>query len=139
MLRYKSTYARVLDVNRKFLQAAVKYHDLSLAYLYTDAIDPDDLLIMLGKAATMAILSPNSAQRQRVLGMVYKDPQLHALDAMAEYQSHSSVVTKMYLNRVVQKRELELFECCSCKKAGRLCSSRCHRNSKCCKNTHEEE
>ena len=28
---------------------------------------------------------------------------------------------------------------CSCKKAGRLCSSRCHRNSKCCKNTHEEE
>ena len=27
---------------------------------------------------------------------------------------------------------------CSCKKAGRLCSSRCHRNSKNCKNTHEE-
>jgi hypothetical protein len=23
---------------------------------------------------------------------------------------------------------------CACKKAGRLCSSRCHRNSKCCKN-----
>jgi hypothetical protein len=27
---------------------------------------------------------------------------------------------------------------CTCKKAGRMCSSRCHRNSKCCKNTHEE-
>lgn len=110
MLRYKSTYARVLDINRKFLQAAVKYHDLSLSYLYTDAIDPDDLLIMLGKAITMAILSPNSAQRQRVLGLVYKDPRLYMLDAITEYQSHSSVVTKMYLNRVVQKRELELFE-----------------------------
>jgi COP9 signalosome complex subunit 4 len=110
MLRYKSTYARVLDVNRKFLQAAVKYHDLSLSYLYTDAIDPDDLLIMLGKAITMAILSPNSAQRQRVLGLVYKDPRLYMLDAITEYQSHSSVVTKVYLNRIVQKRELELFE-----------------------------
>ena len=27
---------------------------------------------------------------------------------------------------------------CSCKKAGRLCSSRCHRNSKNCNNTHED-
>ena len=27
---------------------------------------------------------------------------------------------------------------CSCKKAGRLCSSRCHRNSKTCKNMHEK-
>jgi hypothetical protein len=26
---------------------------------------------------------------------------------------------------------------CMCKKASRLCSSRCHRNSKCCKNTHD--
>lgn len=65
MLRYKSVHARVLDSNRKFLPAATKYHDLSTAYLYTDVIDSDDLLIMLGKAVTCAILSPNSAQRQR--------------------------------------------------------------------------
>ncbi len=26
---------------------------------------------------------------------------------------------------------------CSCKKAGKLSSSRCHRNSQCCKNTHD--
>ena len=65
MLRYKSTYARVLDANRKFLQAAMKYHDLSTAYLHTDAIEADDLLSMLGRAVTCAILSPNSAQRQR--------------------------------------------------------------------------
>ena len=65
LLRYKSTYARVLDANRKFLPAATKYHDLSTAYLYTDAIEEDDLLVMFGKAITCAILSPNSAQRQR--------------------------------------------------------------------------
>jgi len=110
LLRYKSTYARVLDANRKFLQAAMKYHDLSTAYLHTDAIDADDLLSMLGRAVTCAILSPNSAQRQRVLGLVYKDERLSQLDAMAEFQSHSAVLTKMYLNRIVQKRELEQFE-----------------------------
>jgi COP9 signalosome complex subunit 4 len=65
ILRYKSTYARVLDTNRKFLQAAVKYHDLSTAHTLTDAVDADDLLVMLGRAVTCAILSPNSAQRQR--------------------------------------------------------------------------
>lgn len=65
LLRYKSTHARVLDANRKFLPAAMKYHDLSTAYLYTNAIESDDLLSMLGRAVTCAILSPNSAQRQR--------------------------------------------------------------------------
>ncbi len=65
ILRYKSTYARVLDTNRKFLQAAAKYHDLSTAHTLTDAVDADDLLVMLGRAVTCAILSPNSAQRQR--------------------------------------------------------------------------
>jgi len=110
LLRYKSTYARVLDANRKFLQAAMKYHDLSTAYLHTDAIDADDLLSMLGRAVTCAILSPNSAQRQRVLGLVYKDERLSQLDAIPEFQSHSAVLTKMYLNRIVQKRELEQFE-----------------------------
>lgn len=65
LLRYKSTYARILDSNRKFLQAAMKYYDLSTAYLHTDDIDEEELIIMLGKAVTCAILSPNSAQRQR--------------------------------------------------------------------------
>ena len=48
LLRYKSTYARILDANRKFLQAAMKYYDLSTLYLHTDKIDVDDLMVMLG-------------------------------------------------------------------------------------------
>jgi len=110
LLRYKSTYARVLDSNRKFLAAAMRYHDLSTAYLHTDAIEPEDLLVMLGKAITCAILSPNSAQRQRTLGLVYKDERLGQLDAIPEFQSHSAVLTQMYLNRIVRKRDLEMFE-----------------------------
>lgn len=45
ILRYKSTYARVLDANRKFLQAASRYHDLSQSS--NDLIRAEDLLAML--------------------------------------------------------------------------------------------
>jgi COP9 signalosome complex subunit 4 len=68
ILRYKSTYARVLDSNRKFLQAASRYRDLSQSS--GDLIRADDLLVMLGRAATCAILAPSGPQRQRVLGHV---------------------------------------------------------------------
>jgi COP9 signalosome complex subunit 4 len=68
ILRYKSTYARVLDSNRKFLQAASRYHDLSQSS--GDLIRAEDLLLMLGRAATCAVLAPSGPQRQRVLGHV---------------------------------------------------------------------
>ncbi|KAL3917913.1 MAG: hypothetical protein SGILL_004487, partial [Bacillariaceae sp.] len=42
ILRYKSTYARVLDSNRKFLQAAGRYYDLSQSS--GDLIQEEDLL-----------------------------------------------------------------------------------------------
>lgn len=42
--------------------------------------------------------------------MVYKDERLQQLDSIPQFQSHSSVLTKMYLNRIVQKQELEQFE-----------------------------
>lgn len=29
LLRYRATYARVLDANRKFVEAAMRYYDLS--------------------------------------------------------------------------------------------------------------
>ena len=84
ILRYKSTYARVLDSNRKFLQAASRYHDLSQSN--TDLVDADDLLQMLGKAATCANLAPSGPQRQRVLGLVYKDERLSQLDSLPEFE-----------------------------------------------------
>jgi COP9 signalosome complex subunit 4 len=68
ILRYKSTYARVLDANRKFLQAASRYHDLSQSS--EQLIRAEDLLGMLGRAAMCAILAPSGPQRQRVLGHV---------------------------------------------------------------------
>lgn len=70
ILRYKATYARVLDANRKFLQAANRFYDLSKAGAHTGTIADDDLLIMLGRACTCAILSPSGPQRQRLLDAV---------------------------------------------------------------------
>jgi len=107
ILRYKSTYARVLDCNRKFSQAASRYHDLSQSA--TDTIDADDLLQMLGRAATCAILS-SGPQRQRVLGLVYKDPRLSQLDSITEFQGHSTILKKMYTHQVLKKEELVKFE-----------------------------
>eukprot|EP00550_Attheya_septentrionalis_P006688 CAMPEP_0198292518 /NCGR_PEP_ID=MMETSP1449-20131203/12519_1 /TAXON_ID=420275 /ORGANISM="Attheya septentrionalis, Strain CCMP2084" /LENGTH=390 /DNA_ID=CAMNT_0043991637 /DNA_START=159 /DNA_END=1328 /DNA_ORIENTATION=+ len=108
ILRYKSTYARVLDANRKFLQAASRYHDLSQAQ--TDMIDADDLNNMLGRAATCAILAPSGPQRQRILGLVYKDERLAQLDTIPEFETHSSVLTKMYMNQILRKDDLTKFE-----------------------------
>ncbi len=65
LLRYKSTYARVLDKNRKFLTAAARYHDLSLTQ--SSAVDPDELIQFLGRAATCAILAPAGPQKLRIL------------------------------------------------------------------------
>uniref|UniRef100_A0A7S1VCP8 COP9 signalosome complex subunit 4 n=1 Tax=Grammatophora oceanica TaxID=210454 RepID=A0A7S1VCP8_9STRA len=108
ILRYKSTYARVLDANRKFLQAASRYHDLSQSA--TDLIEADDLLSMLGRAATCAVLAPSGPQRHRILGKIYNDERLNQLDAMDGMSTHSTILKKMYLSQVIQKQELTKFE-----------------------------
>jgi COP9 signalosome complex subunit 4 len=108
ILRYKSTYARVLDANRKFLSAASRYHELSQSA--TDLIDVDDLLVMLGRAATCAILAPSGPQRHRVLGHIANDPRLPALDSLSDFATHGSVLKKMYTYQVLRPTELTQFE-----------------------------
>jgi COP9 signalosome complex subunit 4 len=109
ILRYKSTYARVLDNNRKFLQAAGRYHDLS-DQSNSNLIPADDLLRMLGNAATCAILSPSGPQRQRVLGHIYKDARLNQLDSLPEFETHATILKKMFKFQILEKDELVKFE-----------------------------
>jgi COP9 signalosome complex subunit 4 len=101
ILRFKSTYARVLDSNRKFLQAASRYYDLSQLGNTTDMIEEEELLWFLGRAATCAILAPSGSQSQRILGLIYKDERLSQLDAVSHFKTHSSIVTKMYTNQII--------------------------------------
>ena len=111
ILRYKTCYARVLDFNRKFLQAAGRYHDLSLVGSQTDIVHADELLEFLGKAATCAILAPRTAQCQRILGLVFKDERLGLLDAIPHFETHSAILTKMYMNQVIRRDDdLDKFE-----------------------------
>lgn len=108
ILRYKSTYARVLDSNRKFLQAASRYHDLSQSS--GALIRAEDLLTMLGRAVTCAILAPSGPQRQRVLGHIFKDPRLNQLDNIADFETHATILTKMFKGQILGKEELVKFE-----------------------------
>jgi len=123
ILRYKSTYARILDANRKFLQAALRYHELS-RFGSSDGdggengggdannnkkraskgvvVNADDLLEFLGRAATCAVLAPGGPQCQRILGLVFKDERLAELDSLPNFQTHSAIVTKMYMNQVIR-------------------------------------
>ena len=109
ILRYKATYARILDNNRKFLQAAGRYHDLS-DQNNSNLIPSDELLRMLGNAATCAILSPSGPQRQRVLGHIFKDPRLNQLDTIPQFETHATILKKMFRFQILEKEELVKFE-----------------------------
>jgi COP9 signalosome complex subunit 4 len=99
LLRYKYTNARILDANRKFLQAALRYYELS--QLQDSEVEEEELILLLGRAATCAILSPAGTQKQRILGLLYKDPRLSTLDSMDQFSTHSILVRKMYTNQIL--------------------------------------
>jgi COP9 signalosome complex subunit 4 len=108
LLRYKSTTARVLDANRKFLQAASRYHELSQSS--SDLLDAEELLHFLGRATTCAILAPSGGQRQRILGHLYRDERLSELDRLSEFCTHAKIVRKMYRHQILQESELKQLE-----------------------------
>jgi COP9 signalosome complex subunit 4 len=108
ILRYKSTYARVLDCNRKFLPAASRYHDLT--NLHSDKIDEGDILELLGRATTCAILAPSGAQKKRILATLYADPRLGQLRTIPHLQTHATLVTKMYRSQVIRPEDVGPFE-----------------------------
>ena len=108
ILRYKSNYVTILDSNRKFLQAASRYYEVSQTN--RKEIDPGNLLELLGSAATCAILAKSGPQRHRILALICKDERLEQLDQLPNFQHHSIILTKMYKNQLLQKKELESFE-----------------------------
>ena len=88
-LRYKSVTARVMDANRKFLQAAIRYQELSSTKTKeANIIDSHDLLLFLGRSATCAILAQQSSQRQRILQTVSTTYQL-----LHPYSKHYYIIS----------------------------------------------
>lgn len=95
-LRYKVCFARILDSKRKFIEASMRYYELSQLLTEEERIDA------LHHAVTCAILANAGPHRSRVLATLYKDERCAKLDVY-------DILEKMYLERVLRKPEVEKF------------------------------
>ncbi|KAH9692892.1 COP9 signalosome complex subunit 4 [Citrus sinensis] len=89
-LQYKVCYARILDLKRKFLEAALRYYDISQIQkrqIGDETIDEEALEQALSAAVTCTILAAAGPQRSRVLATLYK----------------------VYLERILRKPEIDAF------------------------------
>jgi COP9 signalosome complex subunit 4 len=100
-LLVKTCQSQILDSERKFLQAAVSY--MQLSQISGDLVKDDDVMISLENAVTCAILAPAGGNRERVLGMLYRDERTRSLE-------HFPMLEKMYRNMILTKEEQEKFE-----------------------------
>ena len=108
LLRFRVIRAKVDDANRKFVEAARQYHELSNTVILN--IPSNEKLQLLGMAVTCAVLGRAGPQRSRILGLLYKDDRLKDLGSVGCYKSHASVLTKMYMERLLFTDELTTFE-----------------------------
>ncbi|KAJ7009082.1 hypothetical protein NC653_007658 [Populus alba x Populus x berolinensis] len=89
-LQYKVCYARILDLKRKFLEAALRYYNISQIekrQIGDETIDEEALEQALSAAVTCTILAAAGPQRSRVLATLYK----------------------VYLERILRKPEIDAF------------------------------
>ncbi|KAG6748870.1 hypothetical protein POTOM_048807 [Populus tomentosa] len=89
-LQYKVCYARILDLKRKFLEAALRYYDISQIekrQIEDETIDEEALEQALSAAVTCTILAAAGPQRSRVLATLYK----------------------VYLERILRRPEIDAF------------------------------
>ncbi|KAK6130907.1 hypothetical protein DH2020_035352 [Rehmannia glutinosa] len=89
-LQYKVCYARILDLKRKFLEAALRYYDISQIekrQIGDEEIDEEALEQALAAAVTCTILAAAGPRRSRVLATLYK----------------------VYLERILRKPEIDAF------------------------------
>eukprot|EP00347_Sterkiella_histriomuscorum_P012593 403367974 len=98
-LRYKVCHSRIMDSKRKFLVASFSYYELS----NQEGVDPADLFLLLGMAATCAILSPAGPQKSRILTVLQKDPRTQKLEQF-------EILDKMFMGKIIKKPDVKAFE-----------------------------
>ncbi|KAJ8621079.1 hypothetical protein MRB53_029608 [Persea americana] len=104
-LQYKVCYARILDLKRKFLEAALRYYDISQIekrQIEDELIDEEALEQALSAAVTCTILAAAGPQRSRVLATLYKDERCSKLKIYP-------ILQKVYLERILRKPEIDAF------------------------------
>ncbi|CAM8980144.1 hypothetical protein QQ045_000782 [Rhodiola kirilowii] len=104
-LQYKVCYARILDLKRKFLEAALRYYAISQIekrQIGDETIDEEALEQALSAAVTCTILAAAGPQRSRVLATLYKDERCLKLKVYP-------ILQKVYLERILRKPEIDAF------------------------------
>ena len=107
-LRYRVIYARVLDANRKFNDAASRYYDIST--INNKDVNEEELLVLLGKSVTCAVLAKAGPKRTRMLATLSKDPRISSLETLPSFNQHATVLRKMYTEQILTMEELNDFE-----------------------------
>ncbi|GBG82739.1 hypothetical protein CBR_g36268 [Chara braunii] len=105
LLQYKICYARMLDLKRKFLDAALRYYELSQLQkrVYGERhVDEAELEQALMAAVTCTILAAAGPQRSRVLATLYKDERCSKLKIYP-------ILEKVYLDRILRSPEVQAF------------------------------
>ncbi|KAJ9523261.1 hypothetical protein QJQ45_024043 [Haematococcus lacustris] len=102
-LQYKVCYARILDSKRRFLEAALRYYELSSAGGHVgQRVDAEDLQQALTQAITCTILASAGPQRSRMLSTLYKDERAEQLPVYP-------FLEKVFLERILRRSEVEAF------------------------------
>ncbi|KAE8210863.1 hypothetical protein CF327_g5314 [Tilletia walkeri] len=100
-LHFQLCQARIYDSQKRFAEAAMRFHKLS----YVAEIDPADREQMLSAAVTAAVLAPAGAPRTRILGTLIRD------ERTANLPTHqTAILTKVFLQQIVRPKEIAAFE-----------------------------
>jgi COP9 signalosome complex subunit 4 len=113
-LRYRVTYARVLDANRKFVESALRYYELSK--IENADIVQAELDQLYCRAVTCIILGKSGNQRSRVMALISKDEdRLNNLERLegenntTPYSQHARVLLKMHREQILRADETRVF------------------------------
>ncbi|KAK0556828.1 hypothetical protein OC846_000855 [Tilletia horrida] len=100
-LHFQLCQARIYDSQKRFAEAAMRFHKLS----YVAEVDPADRDLMLSAAVTAAILAPAGVTRSRILGTLIRD------ERTANLPPHQyAILTKVFLQQIVRPKEMAAFE-----------------------------
>lgn len=98
-LQFKLCQARIYDAQRRFAEAAVRFHELS----YVADIDEEERTMMLSAAVTASILAPAGPQRSRILGTLVRDERVSSLP-------QATILSRVFLDQIVGPGEVAAFE-----------------------------
>ena len=97
-LGFQLSHAKILDAQRRFLEASREYYDLSFASIVVD----EERMKALAAAMVCAVLAPAGPQRSRSLARLYKDERARQLPEFG-------ILEKMFLDRLLSPDEVAAF------------------------------